>query len=82
VICVCLGLELFASGVRYRGGRIASEMTGLPKRVTVGERGTSRKVVGSRPDEVNDFSNLPNPSGRISPAGFPLPLAEMGTSGL
>jgi hypothetical protein len=25
---------------------------------------TSRKVTGSRPDEVNGFFNLPNPSGR------------------
>jgi hypothetical protein len=31
---------------------------------------TSRKVVGSIHDEVNEFFNLPNPSGRTWPWGL------------
>jgi hypothetical protein len=31
---------------------------------------TSRKVAGSRHDEVNLFFNLPTPSGRIRPKGL------------
>jgi hypothetical protein len=31
---------------------------------------TSRKVAGSRPDEVIFFSNLPNPSSRTRPRGL------------
>jgi hypothetical protein len=41
----------------------------------------SRKVAGSRPDEVNDFFsfNLPNPCGRTRLWGFTLHLIEMST---
>jgi hypothetical protein len=31
---------------------------------------TSRKVASSRPDEVNEFFNLPNPSSRTRPWGL------------
>jgi hypothetical protein len=39
---------------------------------------TSRKIVGSRPNEVNEFFNLPNPSGRTRPWGL-LGQTEMNT---
>jgi hypothetical protein len=32
--------------------------------------GTSRKVAGSRPDEVKAIINLSNPSGRNMPSGL------------
>jgi hypothetical protein len=41
----------------------------------------SRKVAGSRPDEV-DFSNLPYPSGRTMALGSTQPLTEMSTRNL
>jgi hypothetical protein len=40
---------------------------------------TSRKVLGSIPDEVNEFSNWPNPSGRRKTLGSTEPLIEMNT---
>jgi hypothetical protein len=43
---------------------------------------TSRKVAGSRPDEVDFFSNLPNPSGRTMALGSTQPLTEMSTRNL
>jgi hypothetical protein len=42
---------------------------------------TSRKVAGSRPDEVV-FSNLPNPSGSSMALGSTQPLTEMSTRNL
>jgi hypothetical protein len=43
---------------------------------------TSRKAAGSRPDEVDFFSNLPNPSGSNMALGSTQPLKEMGTRNL
>jgi hypothetical protein len=40
---------------------------------------TSRKVVGSIPDEVIEFFNLPNFSSRIMTLGSTQPLTEMST---
>jgi hypothetical protein len=42
---------------------------------------TSRKVAGSRLDEV-DFFNLPNPSSRTMALGSTQPLTEMSTRNL
>jgi hypothetical protein len=38
---------------------------------------TSRKVAGSRPDEMDFFSNLPNPSGRTIALESTQPLTDM-----
>jgi hypothetical protein len=43
--------------------------------VVVRHYATNRRVVGSRPDEV-DFSNLPNPSGRSMALGSTQPVTE------
>jgi hypothetical protein len=43
---------------------------------------TSRKVVGSIPDEVTRFSNGPNPSSRTTSLGSTQPLREMSTRNL
>jgi hypothetical protein len=40
---------------------------------------TSRKVAGSSPDEVDFFSNWPNPSSRTMALGSTQPLTEMST---
>jgi hypothetical protein len=40
---------------------------------------TSRKTVGSSPEEVNEFFNLPIPSSRIMALGLTQPLKEMST---
>jgi hypothetical protein len=42
----------------------------------------SRKVAGSSPDEVIEFSNLPNPSSRTMPLGSTLPVTEISTRNL
>jgi hypothetical protein len=43
---------------------------------------TSRKVVGSSPDEVDFFFNRPNPSSRTMIVGSTQPLTEMSTRNL
>jgi hypothetical protein len=43
---------------------------------------TSRKVVGSIPDEVIGFFNSPNPSSRTMALGLTQPLREMNTKNL
>jgi hypothetical protein len=40
---------------------------------------TSRKVVGSIPDEVTGFFNLPNPSSHPMALGLTQPLTKMST---
>jgi hypothetical protein len=40
---------------------------------------TSRKVPGSRPDEMNPVFNLPNPSGPTRPLDFSHPVTDMTT---
>jgi hypothetical protein len=40
---------------------------------------TSRKVAGSRPDEVNEIVNLPNPFGRTKALGFTHRRTKMST---
>jgi hypothetical protein len=54
-------------------GRLANRRNGFLKStnctVLAGHVVTSRKVAGSRPDEVT-FLNVPNPSGRTRPWGY------------
>jgi hypothetical protein len=40
---------------------------------------TNWKVAGSRPNEVDNFFNVPKPSGSSRPLGFTEPLIEMST---
>jgi hypothetical protein len=42
----------------------------------------SRKVAGSRPDELDFFSNLPNPSSRTMALVSTQPLTKMSTRNL
>jgi hypothetical protein len=44
--------------------------------------GTNRKIAGSRPDEVDFFSDLSNPSGHSMALGSTQPLTEMNTRNL
>jgi hypothetical protein len=54
-------------------------VTGLiQKRGWLRHYATSRKIVGSSPDEV-DFFNVPNPSSRTVALGSTQPLTEMST---
>jgi hypothetical protein len=47
-----------------------------------GHCATSRKVVGSIPDEVVGFFNCPNPSSHTMALGLTQPLTEISTSNL
>jgi hypothetical protein len=45
----------------------------------LGHCATSQKIAGSKPNEVTEFSNLPNVLGHTRPTGFTQTVTEMST---